>query len=91
MSEKITNPIIADFVRAANIDQDDRQALEDSNVALVAALRGVTLCLTEHLSQAAHDSNVTVEVLCPCSAGELKVAQDLLEKVDGKSLKIHRG
>lgn len=90
MGEKVTNPIHKALLQAAAIDEQDRQNLEDSNVALVAALRGVVLCLTEHLSQEAHDSNVTVEVLCPCSEGELKVARELLEKVDEKKLQIER-
>lgn len=41
MGQKITDPIILALLEASQIDEDDRQALEDSNVALVAALRGV--------------------------------------------------
>ena len=41
MGQKITDPIVLALLEAAQIDEDDRQALEDSNVALVAALRGM--------------------------------------------------
>ncbi len=91
MGQKVTDPIHRLFLEAADIDQRDRQALEDSNKALVAALRGVTMCLNTHLTDEAIKSNVTVEVLCPCSERELKVAQELLTQVDEKTLKIERG
>lgn len=46
---------------------------------LEAALKTVTDCLVEHLSQEAHDKNVRVEELCPCFENEVKQARAALE------------
>lgn len=55
MGQKITDPIILALLEASQIDEDDRQALEDSNVALVAALRGVVGIRNRESLKAARD------------------------------------
>ena len=58
--------------------------MSELETLLSEALRDTLACLDEHLAQAAHDSNVTVEVLCPCSANEAQNARDLLAGIDAE-------
>jgi coproporphyrinogen III oxidase-like Fe-S oxidoreductase len=58
--------------------------MSELETLLSEALRDVLTCLDEHLAQAAHDSNVTVEVLCPCSANEAENARALLAGIDSE-------
>ncbi len=81
MSEKITNPIIRDLLKAAIIDEEAREALETQRDDCVKHLRAVLGCLDEHLVEEAHDKNVNVKDLCPCYSGEAKKAREFLEQL----------
>lgn len=58
--------------------------MSELETRLTEALRDTLTCLDEHLAQSAHESNVTVEVLCPCSDNEARVARELLAEIDSK-------
>jgi hypothetical protein len=62
----------------------EKLKMSEIEIRLSEALRDTLACLDEHLAQAAHDSNVTVEVLCPCSENEAQNARDLLAEIDTK-------
>jgi hypothetical protein len=55
--------------------------MTDLERELAEHLKNVTNCLTEHLSQEAHEANVPVERLCPCWGDEAASAKSLLERI----------
>jgi hypothetical protein len=55
--------------------------MTDLEHELAEHLKNVTNCLTEHLSQEAHEANVTVAQLCPCWGDEAAAARKLLERI----------
>ncbi len=65
------------FIRDANLIASLPALLADYR-RVRAALRGANLCLTEHLSQAAHENETTVEELCPCFTVERAEADNAL-------------
>ena len=48
---------------------------------LAGSLRDVLICLTEHLSQEAHEKDVPVERLCPCHEDQSATARAILERL----------
>jgi len=48
---------------------------------LAGSLRDVLMCLTEHLSQEAHEKDVPIERLCPCHEDQSAQARAILERI----------
>jgi len=46
------------------------------------SLVDVLMCLREHLAQEAHDSNVPLERLCPCTEDQVATAAALLKRIE---------
>jgi len=61
------------------ISTDYGQRMSATVAALVAALQHTTDAFVEHLSQEAHDKNVTVKVLCSCYGEFVEQSRALLE------------
>jgi len=53
-------------------------------IRLTEALRDTLMCLDEHLAQAAHVANVSVETVCACHTNEAHNARELLAEIDAK-------